>query len=769
MERLWLGQALHVRVQCANQARDPSYRREVPLETRFAHAGWQILIHGRADGVREEATGHFVVEEIKSVRRGHTQQFRENPLARLQAATYAWMLARERGVPARAELVWIEIGSDRIAREPVAFDAAELEAALGGQIDAHLARFERRRHLRAARSRAATRLRFPRERLRPGQERMIQAVTSALENGEHLLLQASTGSGKTLACLFPALQFALGRDQRIYVVTPKNLQQQTVMDALVELDPGGSPIAVRLRAKERMCANRTMICHDQYCEFARDFSTKLADGLTVRRILRDHPVLASEDLYAAAVAARLCPFELSRIAAREALVTVCDYNHVFDPVASLGEFSPRADLSETILIIDEVHNLVDRARQIASPILDAESIRRAHRAVELGGAKIHRALSALCLELLELVEAVVEEAAPGASHPHWSVEHALPRDRLFALRSRFDAAFLDHLEYRIDTRSLEGEDPFVTLHFALLRFLEFLSDASDGFAELVERTESGGRLRLLCKDPSRRLGSLFRRCRSVIGLSATLQPLEVFRDLLGMDPERSAAVTVPSAFPRERQRVVIDTSVTTGWRSRKREIPRIARRIAEFASAVPGHCLALLPSHAFLAEVADRLPATDKKLLRQPPKGRDDEHAAILAEIRNSRADPILLLAVTAGVFAEGIDYPDGALRGVLVVGPCLPVPNLEREILEREYEERFGRGFDCAYAIPGMTRVVQAAGRLIRSENDTGVIALLDRRFLREPYRDLLPDAWLDGRAPEQLVGHSAHEAERFFASLDV
>jgi DNA excision repair protein ERCC-2 len=496
MERLWLGQALHVRVQCANQARDPSYRREVPLETRFAHAGWQILIHGRADGVREEATGHFVVEEIKSVRRGHTQQFREDPLARLQAATYAWMLTRKRGVPARAELVWIEIGSDRIAREAVAFDAAELEAALGGQIDAHLARFERRRHLRAARSRAATRLRFPRERLRPGQERMIQAVTSALENGEHLLLQASTGSGKTLACLFPALQFALGRDQRIYVVTPKNLQQQTVMDALVELDPGGSPIAVRLRAKERMCANRTMICHDQYCEFARDFSTKLADGLTVRRILRDHPVLASEDLYAAAVAARLCPFELSRIAAREALVTVCDYNHVFDPVASLGEFSPRADLSE------------------ASPSLESELILRAHRAAELGGAKVHRALSALCTDLLHLVNESVGDAVPGATGQRFSIEHAIPRDRLFALRPRFDAAFLDYLEYRIDTGSLEGEDAFVTLYFTLLRFLEFLSDASEDYAELAERVAAGGRLRLLCKDPGRRLGSLLNRCHS---------------------------------------------------------------------------------------------------------------------------------------------------------------------------------------------------------------------------------------------------------------
>jgi DNA excision repair protein ERCC-2 len=312
---------------------------------------------------------------------------------------------------------------------------------------------------------------------------------------------------------------------------------------------------------------------------------------------------------------------------------------------------------------------------------------------------------------------------------------------------------------------MEPDDAFLGLYFALLRFLDVLSDSGDDFAHLVGRTAGTGRIWLLCKDPSRRLGAVLDRCHSVIGLSATLTPTEFHRDLLGLDGERSAAIAIPSCFPPENQRVVIDTSVTTRWRDRSREAPRIARRIAGFSDQVPGHCLVLFPSYAFLAEVAAQLPTTGKTLVRQGREDHREGREAILRELRDPRASPMLLLAVAGGVFAEGIDCPGESLRGIAVVGPCLPPPDLERRLLEGEYDERFDRGFDYAYAIPGMTRVVQGAGRLIRSERDTGVVALLGRRFLREPYRGLLPDAWLRDRPPEELQGDPAAVAREFFS----
>ncbi len=767
MEQLWLGQALHARVQSATAAADPSYRSEVSLRLSLHHAGWRVLLHGRADGIREDAGGGLVVEEIKSMRRGASIDAGRGAIHRLQAALYAWMLQRERGLPVSAELLWVEIGSERITRETVPLDFAALERTLRARIDDCLDRFESESRMRAERRDAAARLQFPHPSLRRGQEKIIQAVESALERREHLLLQAGAGVGKTVATLFPALRFALANDEQVYVLTPKNLQQEMAMAALASLDPGEIALAVRLQAKASMCANQTMICHEEYCRFARDFGRKTWEGGILRRLLENRSVVDPETLLRIAVAAEVCPFELSLTAAREAIVTVCDYNYAFDPIVSLREFSPDADLSGTILVVDEIHNLVDRARQSFSASLDGETIGRAERVAALGGAPIHREVEALCGDLLDTLDETLAEAAPGATQQSWSLEHAVPAERLFAARPRFDAAFADYLEYRIDTRSMEPDDAFLSLYFTLLRFLDVLSDAGNRFAHLVERIGGIGRLRLLCRDPGKRLGAVLNRCHSVIGLSATLTPTEFHRDLLGLDGERSAAVAIPSPFPPEHQGVVIDTSVTTLWRDRTREAPRIARRIAEFSDQVPGHCLALFPSHAFLAQVAEQLPTTGKILLRQ---GREDdgrEREAIQRELRDPRASPVLLLAVAGGVFAEGIDYPGGSLRGVAVVGPCIPAPDLERQLLESEYAERFDRGFDYAYAIPGMTRVAQAAGRLIRSERDTGVIALLGRRLLREPYRSLLPETWLRGRPPEELVGDPAAVARRFFSGL--
>jgi DNA excision repair protein ERCC-2 len=765
MQRLWRGQALHARVQAATAAGDPSYQKEVPLRLSLNHAGWKVRLHGRADGIREDANGGLVVEEIKSIRRGATIDATGGQIERLQVALYAWMLQRERRRPVSAELLWAEIGSARIIREPVHLDLAALERTLRARVDDCIERFEGEYRERASRRSAAERLRFPHSSLRRGQEKLIQVVESALEQREHLLLQAGTGIGKTAATFFPALRFALANDKQLYVLTPKNLQQQMAMATLASLDPGEIALAVRLRAKARMCANPTMICHEEYCGFARDFARKVREAGIIRRALRDRSVADPETLFEIAVGGEICPYELSLAAAREATVTVCDYNYAFDPVVSLREFSPDADLGGAVLVIDEIHNLVDRARKISSPCLEGELIRRAERAAALGGAPVHREVEALCGDLRTTVDETLAEALPGATQERWSLEYAFPAEPLLAFRDRLDAAFADYLEYRIDTHSMERDDAFLTLSFALLRFLDVLSESGDCFAQLVERVGGTGRFRLLCLDPSKRLGAVLNRCHSVIGLSATLTPTEFHRDLLGLDSERSAAVAISNPFPQEHQCVVIDTSVSTLWRDRTRESPRIARRIADFADQVPGHTLALLPSHAVLAEVAEHLPTTGKTVLLQAREEGEREREAILRELRDPRARPALLLATAGGVFAEGVDYPGESLRGVAVVGPCLPAPDLERQLLASEYDERFDRGFDYAYAIPGMTRVVQAAGRLIRSERDTGVVALFGRRFLREPYRSLLPEAWLGGRAPEELVGNPAAVAGRFFA----
>ena len=473
----------------------------------------------------------------------------------------------------------------------------------------------------------------------------------------------------------------------------------------------------------------------------------------------------AEQIFADAKHAETCPFEVSLELSHQVQVMICDYNYAFDPYVALTDFTADADLSNTVLVIDEIHNLVDRGRRYYSPQLSAVACRRAAETVSIGGAPIHYELAELCLELERLIRRDVEDLQPPGGQSSWALEQALPEDDLWRLRPKLDRAFVDYLEFRRETKTLTADDLFVELYFDVLRFLNCLMLKDSAFSHYVEREFDDCRFRILCKDPSRFLGEVINRCHSVIGLSATLSPEEFYRDLLGFDPSRTSMLSVPSPFPLEHRRIVIDSSVATAYKERSANVPRIAERLTEFGDAVPGNTLALFPSYRFLADVAALMRPSKKRLLVQNAGDGDRQRDEILDTLRSAIFGDVLLLAVAGGVFAEGVDYPGDILKAVAVIGPCLPALTLEQQLLQRYYDERFDRGFEYAFVVPGMTRVVQAAGRLIRSPEDRGVIALFDKRFLWSTYRRHLPVEWLDekGRA-RALVGEPREEAESFF-----
>jgi len=779
-ERLWLGQAIHSRYQEDKLAEDGSYRREVHLALTFGHRGWEVTIQGRADGVRRDPDGVQVVEEIKSVRRGSELAPAVRANYERQARLYAWLLHRLEGENVRAELVLIEIGGEADDRHPVETDFRRLEAAVKQRINGLIRAYEAQRMAAMARQEAAERMAFPYDEPRPGQAEIIAGVETALEHGEHLLLQATTGIGKTVAALYPALRYCLAHDKRLFFLTAKTTQQEMAQTVLDLLDDQGAFHALTVRAKGKMCANDQIICHEEYCPFARDYYQKLHSTQVVPRLLDEGGHLDPNAVFETARGCEVCPFEVSLELARRAQVVVCDYNYAFDPYVSLTDFAPEADLGDTVLVVDEIHNLVDRGRGYYSPALAADDARRAGEMTGRGGAPVHRRIESLCFRLADLIDAWVEDAlGPGIltgeagatpQRQPGAVEASLPEDELWMLRRQLDAAFVDFLEHNRENKSFRAEDPFVGLYFDYLKFLNGLAVSDSAFSHLAERVdvrrsnESGARLKILCKDPSRFLGSVIGRTHATIGLSATLSPAEFYRDLLGFDRDRTAAVTIPNPFPPEHRRVVIDASVATTWRQRPAYAARIAERLAELATAVPGNCLALFPSYGFLAQVVAHLPTLDKRVLVQERSSSDKEREEILEHLRGTLFGEVLLLAVAGGVFAEGVDYPGDSLKAVAVVGPCLPGLSLDRKLLQGFYQDRFERGFEYAFVVPGMTRVVQAAGRLIRSQEDTGIIALLDRRFLERPYRDHLPEDWLPEDGAGALAGDPAAVAEEFF-----
>ena len=771
-ERMWLGQAIHSRYQEEALHEDPTYRREVVVRHTFDHRGFKVTIHGRLDGLRRDAEGALVVEEIKSVRRGAQLAPSVRELYERQAGLYVWLLSQEHGgersgVPVRAELILIEIGSDQVEREPVDVNLRAVEAGVRRRLNTLIHAFRAQEEARAARRSAADSLAFPYPEKRQGQDEIVAAVDLALAEREHLLVEAATGIGKTVACLYPAVRHALTQNLRIFVLTAKTLQQEMAVEVLKLLNQEDAFHSLRLRAKAKMCANDQVLCHEEYCDYARDYYLKLQQSGLTSQLLDRYPTLLPDDIFAAARRTEVCPFEISLELSGHTQVTVCDYNYAFDPYVALTDFAPDADLSDTVLVIDELHNLVDRGRGYYSPVLGSRRVRRAAESMLVQGAPIHGELAGLCFDLERLIYETVSDAQPPGNPSSWALEQGLPEEELWRLRPQLDRAFVDYLEYRRETKTLTADDLFVDLYFDFLRFLNVLVVSDHAFSHFLERQDDDYRLRILCKDPSRFLGGVINRCHSVLGLSATLSPHEFYRDLLGFDRERTSPLSLPDPFPAENRRVVIDSTVATTWRERPAYAPRIAERLGRMADEVPGNVLALFPSYVFLSEVAAHLATAKKRVLVQQRADSDRQRQEILETLRSAIFGDVLLLAVAGGVFAEGVDYPGEVLKAVAVVGPCLPAVTLEQQLLKAYYDERFERGFEYAFVVPGMTRVVQAAGRLIRSSEDTGVIALFDRRFLRHPYRDHLPDDWVGDGGARRLAGDPSEVAKEFFETL--
>ena len=793
-ERLWMGQAIHSQYQERALAEDATYQREVVLRTTFEHRGWTIHVQGRADGLRL-VDGRPMIEEIKSVRPDTPLAPSTLDLYRRQLRLYGWLHARRDLDPAEAleapgrgtddaaepailaRLVLIEIGSfDGTGSENVDIDAEPhlVELLVRRQINAILAEHQRSAEARAQRREAAERLQFPFHQPRPGQTQIIDATSRALEQREHLLVQAPTGLGKTASTLFPAIRHALETDRRIFVLTAKNLQQKMATRVVDMLNRDASYSSVQIRAKASMCANGEVLCHEEYCSYARDYFGKLHQTKLLDRLLGDNRHLDPDRVFDAAKREVVCPFEVSLELSRRTQVVVCDYNYAFAPYVALTDFGPEADLSDTILVIDEIHNLVPRSRDYYSPTLSARQAldaaeRISHQAVG-SGALIAARLESAAKDLARLIETAVDFEVPPSNRPA-TVLASLPEDDLWRLRPQFDRLFVEYLEHRRETKSFRPEDPFVDLYFELLRFLNTLALANEcldnRFSHCLERQGQDRRLRIFCKDASPFVGSVLNRCHSVIGLSATLQPTDFYRDLLGFDPERTGTIEVGNPFPPEHRVLTVDASVSTTYKERARHYQPIAERIREFAEQVPGNCLVLFPSYAFLSEVAGRIgqPST-KRVLIQGRADTAEQRNEILDSLSNALFGKVLLLAVAGGVFAEGVDYPGDMLEAVVVVGPCLPAVSLEQRLLQEYFDERFDRGFEYSFVVPGMTRVVQAAGRLIRTPTDRGVIVLMGRRFRSKMYRRHMPSDWIE--ALEQSdAGHPATVAASFFRTV--
>ncbi|HEX9163190.1 MAG TPA: ATP-dependent DNA helicase, partial [Thermoanaerobaculia bacterium] len=407
------------------------------------------------------------------------------------------------------------------------------------------------------------------------------------------------------------------------------------------------------------------------------------------------------------------------------------------------------------------HNLVDRGRGYFSPELHERSFDEIRTFLGSRGCYLDG-----WEELLDQLRAHFHELAtteePTTGNRQLLCEPDI--DLFLEQRVEWERLVLDYIGWKIENRIAEEDDPLIDFYFKLVKFTNLLSEDGDEFAHIIEQTPDGLKLKIFCKDPSRFLGRIFDSAHATIALSATLEPFDFYRKTLGFPNDRTTEISLPSPFPRENRKIVVVPEVDTTFKQRANHYDRIATIVADVADASEGNYLALFPSYAFLREVADRLPPTRKNVMVQRADMTDYERNAILTILRDRPKRGNLILGVSGGMYAEGVDYQGDMLSGVMVVGPALPSVSFEQELLKHYYDEQYGAGFEFAYLIPGMTRVVQSAGRVIRSETDVGVIALFCRRFTQEMYTRYFPSDWYSESPRELISKKPASEIRDFF-----
>ena len=786
--RMWIGQDIHSKRAEERANDDPNYRAEVYVVHRTQVGDWAVTITGRIDGLSvDKAAKRVSIEEVKSIHFDLELEAlsRSDKLQRhlYQLLLYAYFLSGQpelEGFTFAPQLALIDLVSGEAKIIDTEFDRAKV----AGTLEQHLLRLveeiDTASALREAKRAFADSLAFPFEDMRPGQEEIVSSVARAIWQRDALLVSAPTGIGKTMAVLYPAVRQSLKLGKKLFFLTSKTLQQDAAVEALRRLNDGSFRV-LRIRAKQKMCAHTEMICHEDFCPFAAQYSAKMQKSALLSHLVTSMSYFDPDVTFELARDTEVCPFEVSLELIEQADVVICDYNYIFDPYVGLKAYSQENDYGDCVLVVDEAHNLVDRGRGYYSPELHEKQFDEIKQHLMTRNCWLdgwEEQLAMLRDHFHELAhEALGDRAAapPGglwnetageaAAAPRFSQALCSPNRSLFLeQRVEWERIVLEYIGWKIDNRIAEEEDPLIDFYFKLVKLTNLLSEEGEEIAHIIERTNEGLKLKVFCKDPSRFLGRIFESAHATVALSATLEPFDFYRKTLGFPADRTAELSLPSPFPRENRKIVVISEVDTTWKKRADHYDRIASHVADIADAGDGNFLALFPSYAFLREIAERMPPITKRVMVQRNDMTDYERNAILDILRDKPRRGNLILAVSGGMYAEGIDYQGDMLSGVMVVGPALPQVSFEQELLKQYYDEQYGAGFEFAYLIPGMTRVVQSAGRVIRSETDIGVIALLCKRFTQESYTRYFPMDWYEETPRELVTRKAAADVRSFF-----
>ncbi|MDD3339470.1 MAG: ATP-dependent DNA helicase [Lachnospiraceae bacterium] len=728
-EAMQKGSRLHRKIQRQMGA---SYHAEMALVYVREYEDFSVRIEGRADGIIDEKDG-FAIDEIKGVFLDLIFLEEPVPVHLAQAKCYAYIYATQHELEKMVvQMTYGQLETEEIKRFRQEYTYKELEIWFEALLADYYPWAQFQYTWRQQRNHSMEHLEFPFP-YREGQRDIVSGVFHTIKEQKELFIQAPTGVGKTMSTIFPSVR-AVGEGfaEKIFYLTAKTVTRTVAEEAFRILQEKGLDYKVlTLTAKEKMCACEEMECNPDHCPFAKGHYDRVNDA--VYELLTTANTLDRSSMQQQAEKWKVCPFEMSLDLSTWVDAVICDYNYVFDPNVYLRRFFAEGVKGEYIFLIDEAHNLVDRGRSMYSAALYKEDVLAAKRLVKPHSRKLERYLEKVNKQMLAYKrECENYEILPSVGNLVLSLMSVLSE------MEKFLEEFNDQ----------EERKELLDFYFQVRNFLMIEELVDENYVIYSELERNGHfRVQLFCVNPAVNLQNCLDKGVAAVFFSATLLPIGYYRKLFSTN-EKDYAIYAESPFERDNRCLLVGRDVSSKYTRRGyEEYLRMAKYIQQTVTVQKGNYMVFFPSHKLLQDVFEIYQAeceSDEVDYCVQTQGMGEEAREIFLENFMENPERTMVgFCVMGGIFAEGIDLIGDKLIGALVVGTGIPQISNEREILQRFYDQKGENGFDYAYRYPGMNKVLQAAGRVIRTREDRGIILLLDERFLSWEYRQLFPREW--------------------------
>ena len=732
-ENMQMGSRIHRKIQ---RQMGSDYQAEVPLKTEIVCDGFTLKIEGRADGLIHTKE-QVMVDEIKGVLRELDRVQEPAGIHLAQAKCYASMVAEQEGVDEiGVQMTYCQMETEEVKRFQYSYRSNELKVWFDEVIRQYEKWAKFQIEWRKARNASVKGIEFPFP-YRKGQRDLAVSVYRTILWKKKLFIQAPTGVGKTISTVFPAVK-AVGEElgEKIFYLTAKTITRTVAEQAFETLREQNLKFKViTLTAKEKICFCEETSCNPDDCPYAKGHFDRVNDA--VYELLMREDVMSREVLEAQARKHKVCPFEMALDVSTWVDGVICDYNYVFDPDARLRRFFAEGGAGGYLFLIDEAHNLVERGRQMYSAELCKEDFLAVKKLVKGEAPRFAKRLEA-CNKILLAMKKECENYKVLDNISHFGIQ-------LMNVLSETDR----YLEECVDK---EVRETVLDFYFQVRSFLNIYDGLDENYVVYTEYQENGRFvLKLFCVNPAANLQKCLDKGNSAVFFSATLLPIQYYKRLLSTEKD-NYAVYIDSSFDTKKRMLMNGVDVSTRYAMRSREMyQRYATYIFRVVKAKMGNYLIFFPSYRFMEDVYQeftQLLASDEEemeLVIQQKHMDEEERENFLRAFEMGREKSLIGFGVLGGIFSEGIDLTNEKLIGTLIIGTGLPQVCNEREILKSYFDQKGLYGFDYAYRYPGMNKVLQAAGRVIRTEDDRGVILLLDERFQREKGKEIFPKEWAD------------------------